>query len=118
MLLDEEEHPYLTDFGITKQTSGAATETGQAIGTLDYMAPEQIRGEAVDGRSDQYALACVLYECLSGTPPFRRETQVETMWAHLTRSRAAAGGPPGARAGAAQGARQGQGRTATRPAWT
>ena len=45
--------------------------------------PEQIRGEPVDGRTDEYALACVLYECLAGTPPFRRQTQAETLWAHL-----------------------------------
>src|SRR4051812_37549149 len=53
------------------------------VGTLDYLAPEQIRGEPVDGRSDQYALACVLYECLAGAPPFRGETEGETLWAHL-----------------------------------
>jgi serine/threonine protein kinase len=53
------------------------------VGTLDYMAPERIRGQHVDGRSDQYALACVLYECLAGTPPFRRETDAETMWAQM-----------------------------------
>jgi hypothetical protein len=83
VLLDEDEHAYLTDFGITKQRRDAAGETDQAAGTLDYMAPEQIRGEPVDGRADGYALACVLYECLSGAPPFRRATAAETMWAHL-----------------------------------
>jgi ABC-type branched-subunit amino acid transport system substrate-binding protein/DNA-binding beta-propeller fold protein YncE len=83
VLLDEEEHVYLTDFGITKQLGGDSTDTGQVVGTLDYLAPEQIRGEPVDGRTDCYALACVLYECLSGTPPFRRETEAETLWAHM-----------------------------------
>jgi ABC-type branched-subunit amino acid transport system substrate-binding protein/DNA-binding beta-propeller fold protein YncE/predicted Ser/Thr protein kinase len=83
VLLDEEEHAYLTDFGITKQLGGDSTDTGQVVGTLDYLAPEQIRGEPVDGRTDCYALACVLYECLSGTPPFRRETEAETLWAHM-----------------------------------
>ena len=78
ILLDEDGHAYLTDFGISKQAGGASTDTGQAAGTLDYLAPEQIRGEPVDGRSDVYALACVLYECLSGAPPFRRQTQAET----------------------------------------
>jgi predicted Ser/Thr protein kinase len=83
ILLDEDEHTYLTDFGITKQGGGASTDTGEAAGTLDYLAPEQIRGEPVDARSDEYALACVLYECLAGAPPFRRQTQAETLWAHL-----------------------------------
>ena len=81
VLLDEDEHAYLTDFGITKQLGDDATEAGH--GTLDYLAPEQIRGEPVDGRTDGYALACVLYECLAGVAPFRRETAAETMWAHL-----------------------------------
>ena len=53
------------------------------LGTLDYLAPEQIRGEPVDGRTDCYALACVLYECVAGAPPFHRDTEAETMWAHL-----------------------------------
>ena len=83
VLLDEDEHVYLTDFGVTKQVGGASTDTGRVVGTLDYLAPEQIRGEAVDGRTDSYALACVLYECLSGTPPFRRDTEAETLWAHM-----------------------------------
>jgi ABC-type branched-subunit amino acid transport system substrate-binding protein/DNA-binding beta-propeller fold protein YncE len=83
VLLDENEHVYLTDFGITKQIGGASTDTGRAVGTLDYLAPEQIRGQDVDGRTDCYALACVLYECLAGKPPFRRETEAETLWAHM-----------------------------------
>jgi outer membrane protein assembly factor BamB/predicted Ser/Thr protein kinase len=83
VLLDEAGHPYLTDFGITKPAEGDAMDTGQMVGTLDYLAPEQIRGEEVDGRTDCYALACVLYECLTGTPPFRRPTEAETLWAHL-----------------------------------
>jgi ABC-type branched-subunit amino acid transport system substrate-binding protein/streptogramin lyase len=83
VLLDEDGHAYLTDFGITKQLGDASTETGQVVGTLDYLAPEQIRGASVDGRTDSYALACVLYECLTGAPPFRRETEAETLWAHM-----------------------------------
>ena len=102
VLLDEDGHAYLTDFGITKQLGGASTdagqslvepvtmpavgastETGEMVGTLAYLAPEQIRGEPIDGRSDCYSLACVLYECLSGTQPFRRETEAQTLWAHL-----------------------------------
>ena len=82
VLVDEDGHAYLTDFGVTKQLGGDTTETGQLVGTLDYMAPEQIRGEDVDGRADGYALACVLYECLAGSPPFRA-TEAETLWAHM-----------------------------------
>ena len=80
--LDEDEHAYLTDFGVTKQL-GDDTSEAEVAGTLDYLAPEQIRGEPIDGRTDGYALACVLYECLAGTPPFRRQTPAETLWAHL-----------------------------------
>jgi hypothetical protein len=83
ILLDEDGHAYLTDFGITKQLDGDATDGGRIVGTTDYLAPEQIRGEPLDGRTDCYALACVLYECLAGTPPFRRPAETETLWAHL-----------------------------------
>jgi Protein kinase domain len=83
VLLDEDGHAYLTDFGITKQLGAVSTDTGRVIGTLDYLAPEQIRGEDVDGRTDGYALGCVLYECLAGTPPFRRSSEAETLWAHM-----------------------------------
>ena len=83
VLLDEEGHAYLTDFGITKQLGGMSTDSEGLVGTLDYLAPEQIRGEEVDGRADCYALGCVFYECLAGTPPFRRATEAETLWAHM-----------------------------------
>jgi ABC-type branched-subunit amino acid transport system substrate-binding protein/DNA-binding beta-propeller fold protein YncE len=83
VLIDEDGHAYLTDFGITKQLGGASTDTGRMVGTLDYLAPEQIRGEAVNGRTDCYALACVLYQCLCGAPPFTRGTEAETLWAHM-----------------------------------
>ena len=69
VLIDGEGHVYLTDFGITKQLGGDSTDTGRVVGTLDYLAPEQIRGEPVDGRTDVYALGCLLYECLAGAPP-------------------------------------------------
>jgi class 3 adenylate cyclase len=92
VLLDEEEHAYLTDFGITKQVRGGSTETGRVMGTLDYLSPEQIRGEKVDGRADCYALACVIYECLAGVPPFRRQSEAETMWAHMQDEPAAPAG--------------------------
>ena len=83
VLIDESGHAYLTDFGITKQLGGESTDTGRLVGTLDYLAPEQIRGDPVDGRTDVYALGCLLYECLSGAPPFRRATEAETLWAHM-----------------------------------
>ena len=68
VLLDEREHCYLADFGLTKQRRGRpSTATGQLVGTLDYLAPEQIRGEELDGSTDEYALACLLYECLAGS---------------------------------------------------
>ena len=83
VLLDEDGHAYLTDFGITKQVGGDSTDTGRVVGTLDYLAPEQIRGDPVDGRADVYALGCLLYQCLAGSPPFRRDTEAETLWAHM-----------------------------------
>jgi YVTN family beta-propeller protein len=83
VLLDQDDNVYLTDFGISKQVDGASADTGRMVGTLNYLSPEQIRGEAVDGRSDAYALACILYECLAGRPPFSRETEAQTLWAHM-----------------------------------
>ena len=82
VLVDEDGHAYLTDFGVTLQL-GDATETGNIVGTLDYIAPEQIRGEKVDGRADVYALGCVLHQCVTGAAPFHRTTEAETLWAHL-----------------------------------
>ena len=84
VLVDTADHCYLSDFGLTTQLAeGGTTIPGRLAGSLDYLAPEQIRHEDVDGRADQYALACVLYELLSGTPPFRRETEAQTLWAHM-----------------------------------
>jgi serine/threonine-protein kinase len=76
---------FVTDFGIAKHTSaGGATRTGFFIGTVDYAAPEQIEGREVDGRTDVYALGCVLFECLTGTAPYERDSEVAVMHAHLT----------------------------------
>ena len=81
----EEEHPYLSDFGLTKHTSSKSglTQTGTFMGTVDYVAPEQIQGGEVDGRADEYSLACVLYQCLTGVVPFDKGTDVATLFGHL-----------------------------------
>jgi len=78
-------HLYLADFGLTKKSlSGSGiTKSGQFVGTIDYVAPEQIRSEAVDGRTDVYSAGCVLYECLTGEQPYVRDTEVAVMFAHL-----------------------------------
>lgn len=83
VLVDGSDHCYLCDFGLTKQLGVSATTASGLAGSLDYLAPEQIRRGEVDGRTDQYALACLLYELLSGEPPFRRETEAQTLWAHM-----------------------------------
>jgi serine/threonine-protein kinase len=80
------DHVYLSDFGLSKKTlaaSVALTGTGQFLGTLDYVAPEQIQGLAADGRTDQYGLACAAFELLTGMPPFPREEATAVMYAQL-----------------------------------
>lgn len=79
------DHVYLTDFGITKHRTSISglTQTDQFIGTPRYMAPEQINKEHIDGGVDQYALACVAYEMLSGRLPFQRDNDIALLWAHL-----------------------------------
>ena len=57
------------------------------MGTVDYCAPEQIKGGEIDGRADVYSLGCVLFECLTGAPPFRRDSEVATIYAHLEDTR-------------------------------
>jgi tRNA A-37 threonylcarbamoyl transferase component Bud32 len=80
-----DETAYLADFGLTKAEASraGATATGQLVGTLDYVAPEQIRRQTLDGRADVYALGCVLYECLTGKPPFADASEVAVIYAHL-----------------------------------
>lgn len=82
---DGEPHIYLTDFGLTKHGSSRSgiTKTGAFIGTIDYIAPEQIEGNPVDARTDVYALGCVLYECLTGEVPFKKDADVAVMYAHM-----------------------------------
>ncbi|MFN2590197.1 MAG: protein kinase [Actinomycetota bacterium] len=79
------ERAYLTDFGVTRRTTSRSgiTQTGEFMGTVDYAAPEQIEGKPIDGRADVYSTGCVLYECLTGEPPFVRDTDVAIMYAHL-----------------------------------
>ena len=79
------EHVYLTDFGITKHQGGQSglTSTGALLGTIDYIAPEQIRGMSVLGMADQYSLGCVLYECLTGRLPYEKDFATAIMWAHV-----------------------------------
>jgi YVTN family beta-propeller protein len=79
------EHCYLADFGLTKRTGSLSgvSATGDVVGTLDYVAPEQITGDDVDARADLYSLGCVLYESLTGQSPFPRATDVALLWAHV-----------------------------------
>jgi len=84
-LRDEEEQAFLADFGLSKERAAASdlTGTGLAIGTADYIAPEQAQGRDVDGRADTYALACVLYQCLAGAVPYENDSDLEKVWAHV-----------------------------------
>jgi serine/threonine-protein kinase len=78
------DHVYLSDFGMsTNVPPGDVTATGQFTGTLDYVAPEQIEGRAVDGRADLYALASAGFELLCGTPPFGQDQGLTVMYAQL-----------------------------------
>src|SRR5947209_2600308 len=76
---------YLADFGLAKHaaTVNSLTREGIFSGTVDYIAPEQIQGEELDGRVDTYALACVLFEALAGRPPFERDSDLAVVFAHL-----------------------------------
>jgi serine/threonine protein kinase len=82
---DGEEHAYLTDFGLAKRsdTVGALTQHGAVVGTVDYMAPEQVTGAITDARTDIYALGCVFYQMLTGNVPYERENSVATLFAHV-----------------------------------
>jgi hypothetical protein len=86
VLLGTGDHAYLSDFGLARRDhsiAGGPTLSGQWVGTLDYVAPEQIRGGRVDGRADVYALGCVLFFLLTGEVVFRRDTDEARLWAHL-----------------------------------
>ena len=79
------EHAYLSDFGLVKHTISRSgiTRTGQFVGTLDYVSPEQVQGNPVDHRADIYSFGCVLYEILTGRVPYPREGDAAVMWAHV-----------------------------------
>lgn len=79
------ERAYLADFGLTKLLGSSipSIASNRFVGTIDYMAPEQIENRTVDGRADLYSLGCVAFECLAGSPPFPRETEAAVLWAHM-----------------------------------
>jgi len=82
---------YVTDFGLARAAASntALTSTGQFLGSIDYIAPEQIEGRPLDARSDIYSLGCVFFHALTGRPPFQKTDARAKMWAHLHE------GPPG-----------------------
>src|SRR4051812_6669703 len=83
-ILVDGDRAYVTDFGLAKDSQASnLTRPGQALGSLDYMAPEQIRGEDVSAATDVYALGCMIHECLTGTPPFGGRPSMRVLFAHL-----------------------------------
>jgi serine/threonine-protein kinase len=84
ILLDMKGNAYITDFGLAKDSDGTVlTRPGQPLGSIDYMPPEQIRGEPVTGAADIYSLGCVVFECVHGRPPFADREGMGVLWAHL-----------------------------------
>ena len=92
VLLAANDHVYLTDFGLTKRmvTDPDQTKTGELVGTLNYLAPEQVRGGKVEPRTDVYALGCVLFHTLTGRVPFPVEGNEAKLWAHVSEAPPAA----------------------------
>jgi CHASE2 domain-containing sensor protein/tRNA A-37 threonylcarbamoyl transferase component Bud32 len=84
--LDTPEHAYLTDFGVAKHLGarGRITRADRWVGTLDYLAPEQIRGEPSSASADIYSLTCMLYHCLAGRVPYPGDSEAAIMWAHVS----------------------------------
>ena len=81
---EDEDHVYLTDFGIARRTDGeSVTRTGVFVGTVDYTAPERFEGGKGDAASDIYSLGCVLFEALTGRVPYDRPTTVSKIYAHV-----------------------------------
>lgn len=85
VLVSEPDHAYLADFGLTKRidSESGPTKTGGLLGTIDYVAPEQVAGERIDGRADVYALGCVLFHALTGRVPYPRDSDLAKIYAHL-----------------------------------
>jgi ABC-type transport system substrate-binding protein/tRNA A-37 threonylcarbamoyl transferase component Bud32 len=85
LLDDEVRHAYMCDFGLARHVSSVSSLTGDRgfVGTIDYVPPEQVEGGSIDGRADVYSLGCVLFECLAGTRPFERESELAVVFAHL-----------------------------------
>ena len=85
VLVTKADHVYLTDFGLTKRVAAdtEATRTGVVLGTLNYMAPEQIRGQAIGPFTDVYSLGCMIVHLLTGQVPFPVETEEAKLWAHV-----------------------------------
>jgi serine/threonine-protein kinase len=88
VLLERQErgwHVFLADFGLAKPNAEASEHSvaGEMLGTVDYMAPEQINGGQLDRRADVYSFGCVAYRCLTGEPPYKRETRTATLLAHI-----------------------------------
>jgi hypothetical protein len=84
ILLGAADHVYLTDFGLSKRTGTDDTRTAQLVGTVNYVAPEQIRGLELTARTDIYALGAVLFQMLTGRVPFAADSDEAKMWAHLS----------------------------------
>jgi serine/threonine protein kinase len=84
ILVDERGHPYLADFGITKSRGDRSlTRPGQFVGTLDYVAPEQIQDEPTAAPADIYSLAAIFFECLTGRVPYAKQTEAAVLYAHI-----------------------------------
>ena len=84
VLVDADGHVYVADLGIGRRLDDAAgTGEDRSVGTPAYLAPEELEGLPVDGRADVYSLGCLLFECLTGEPPFTRDSRLALAWAHL-----------------------------------
>jgi streptogramin lyase/tRNA A-37 threonylcarbamoyl transferase component Bud32 len=85
VLLTPDDHVYVSDFGLTKRALSVSglTATGQLVGTIDYVAPEHIKGDPIDRRADVYSLGCMVVECLTGHAPYPRDLEVGVLWAHV-----------------------------------